>query len=410
MNIEEHYGMLLGITDPWRVTKVDLGLMAQKVDIYVEYSSRVWTCPICGAKAKGYDHLKEQIWRHLDVMQFETLIHCRLPRCYCQEHGVKTLKAPWENGRGFTIMFEAFAVQVLQAAGSIQQGAKLLRISWRQAFAIMKRAVDDGLKNRNLEKCDVTAIGIDEKSFLRGQDYATIVYSHNRRCVFSVERGRSSEVGAKAIQSAIPETLKENVKAVTMDFSAPYAKAVREELPNARIIADKFHAFKHLSDAVDKVRRQEAVILEKQHNDVLKDTRMLWLKDQRRLSEKEIARFDALINRDLKTAEAWHLKEAFKRFFSSNSSLDASRYFDVWLSWVCKSRLKPMLAVAKTFLSHLQELLNYVSVGHLTNALAEGFNSKIQAIKSAARGFRNFDNYRTSILFYCGRLSFTHSN
>mgnify|MGYP003487597767 CR=1 FL=1 len=36
--------------------------------------------------------------------------------------------------------------------------------------------------------------------------------------------------------------------------------------------------------------------------------------------------------------------------------------------------------------------------------MSEGFNSKIQTLKSAARGFRAFDNFRTRILFYCGKL------
>jgi hypothetical protein len=40
----------------------------------------------------------------------------------------------------------------------------------------------------------------------------------------------------------------------------------------------------------------------------------------------------------------------------------------------------------------------------ITNAVTEGLNSKIQSIKSAARGFRNFNNYRTRILFFCGKL------
>ncbi|HHY86947.1 MAG TPA: transposase, partial [Verrucomicrobia bacterium] len=33
-----------------------------------------------------------------------------------------------------------------------------------------------------------------------------------------------------------------------------------------------------------------------------------------------------------------------------------------------------------------------------------GLNSKVQMIKSNARGFRNFENYRTRILFFCGKL------
>ena len=41
----------------------------------------------------------------------------------------------------------------------------------------------------------------------------------------------------------------------------------------------------------------------------------------------------------------------------------------------------------------------------ITNATSEGFNSRIQSIKSAARGFRDFQNYRTRILFYCGKLN-----
>jgi len=40
----------------------------------------------------------------------------------------------------------------------------------------------------------------------------------------------------------------------------------------------------------------------------------------------------------------------------------------------------------------------------ITNAISEGFNSLIQTLKANARGFRNFDNYRIRILFFCGKL------
>jgi hypothetical protein len=39
---------------------------------------------------------------------------------------------------------------------------------------------------------------------------------------------------------------------------------------------------------------------------------------------------------------------------------------------------------------------------HPASAVTEGLNSKIQGIKSAARGFRNFKNHRTRLLFFCG--------
>ena len=44
-----------------------------------------------------------------------------------------------------------------------------------------------------------------------------------------------------------------------------------------------------------------------------------------------------------------------------------------------------------------------------SNAVSEAFNSEIQALKAAARGFRNAANYRIRILFFCGKLDFSHS-
>jgi hypothetical protein len=59
-------------------------------------------------------------------MQFETLLVARTPRVNCPEHGVKTIEAPWagKNCR-FTLMFEAFAIRVLEAWENIVR-----RVSW----------------------------------------------------------------------------------------------------------------------------------------------------------------------------------------------------------------------------------------------------------------------------------------
>ena len=69
-----------------------------------------------------------------------------------------------------------------------------------------------------------------------------------------------------------------------------------------------------------------------------------------------------------------------------------------------RSRLKPVIEVARMLKRHLKNLLTYLR-HHITNAVTEGLNSKIQSLKAAARGFRNFANYRTRILFFCGKLN-----
>ena len=68
-----------------------------------------------------------------------------------------------------------------------------------------------------------------------------------------------------------------------------------------------------------------------------------------------------------------------------------------------KSKLPEMKKVAKMLSEHLDGLLNF-TLYPITNAVSEGFNSKIQSLKADARGFRNFLNYRIRILFFCGRL------
>jgi len=49
--------------------------------------------------------------------------------------------------------------------------------------------------------------------------------------------------------------------------------------------------------------------------------------------------------------------------------------------------------------SHLSALLNHFD-HPITNAISEDFDSRIQSLKAAARGFRRFSNRPTRILFF----------
>ena len=81
----------------------------------------------------------------------------------------------------------------------------------------------------------------------------------------------------------------------------------------------------------------------------------------------------------------------------------AEKFFDRWYQWACRCRLEPVKKVARMIKHRLGNILSWFR-HPISNGPAEGFNSRIQSIKSAARGFRNFENYRTRILFFCGKL------
>ncbi|EIQ01289.1 transposase family protein, partial [Opitutaceae bacterium TAV1] len=169
-----------------------------------------------------------------------------------------------------------------------------------------------------------------------------------------------------------------------------------------QIVHDRFHVSKHLNEAVDKVRRDEHRRLLEKGDESLKHTKFLWLQGALVEGGQALA-FEQLLARELKTAKAWAFKEAFVEFWSQPDGLRAKRFFEQWHDTVIRSRLEPLKKVARMLQSHLCGLLNYFD-HPITNAITEGFNSRIQSLKAAARGFRRFANYRTRILFFCGKL------
>jgi transposase len=399
--LTEHYRVLLGLDANWRVEQVDFSLEEKKVEIRLSHIGGSLCCPECGASCPQADLAPERQWRHLDTMQFQTVICARIPRSKCPQCGVKTIAVPWADKHSrFTLLFEAFAIGVLNASANVQRAAVLLDLDWQTTHGIMQRAVKRGLKRRSLE--EVRHVGIDEKSFGRGQDYVSVMTDLDESRVLEVVKDRTQEA-ADALWNSLPKAQREQVLGVAMDMWQPYLASTRQHAPTAEIVHDKFHVSKHLNEAVDQVRRQENKALRAEGDERLVGSKQLWLFNPQNLSQERKKELAALKDETLKTSRAWGIKEYFRKFWDYTYTQSAAEFFEDWYGWAVRSRLKPMVKKAKMLKRHLIELLNYFRQ-RITNAKAEGFNSRIQSIKSAARGFRAFANYRTRILFYCGKL------
>jgi transposase len=401
--LQKHYALLLGVCSPWEVKTVDLDLEGKKVEIELGWQwGAVAKCPECGRECSIHDCAPERTWRHLDTMQFMTLIRARTPRADCPEHGVKTMQVAWAAPQGrFTLLFERFAVEVLLASASVSQACALLGLSWDTAQEIMRRAVQRGLERRQLER--LKYLGMDEKSFRRGQSYVTLLTDLEESRVLDVVEQRTAEA-ASQLWDTLSSEQKQGVEAVAVDMWEPFIQTIQTQVPDADIVHDKFHVSKYLGEAVDKVRRQEHKELLAQGDERLMGTRQLWLYNPQNFSPEQAEEFSALKDLHLKVARAWAAKELFSKFWEYQEEGWARRFFKDWFGWVSRSRLKPVIEVAQMLKRHLDNLLTYLK-HHITNAVTEGLNSKIQSLKSAARGFRSFPNYRIRILFFCGKLS-----
>jgi len=399
----EHYGRMLGLTEGWKVSGVDLRLEDKRLELRLGWERSGAICPECGANMNRHDLSPERKWRHLDSMGFETILLARIPRANCPEHGVSQMKVPWaEKHSRFTLAFEAFAIKVLQASRSVAAAKGLLGLNWESIHTIMERAVQRGVDRRSWE--GVETVGMDEKSFLRGQSYASVLYdlTPGQARVLEVMDGHDAGA-AEMLWEIIPDDVFEKIKAVCLDMSGTFASVARAMAPHIKVVHDRFHVSKHLNEAVDQVRRKENKILQDEGDERLKGARHLFLFNPENLPESRASQFEDLKNADLKTSRAWAMKENFREFWKCSTFQEAAAYFKKWKRWVMKSGLPEMKKVAKMLAKHLEGLLNF-TLFPITNAIAEGFNSKIQSLKADARGFRNALNYRTRILFYCGRL------
>ena len=399
------YEQLLGLSKPWSVERVEVELQSNRITVHVQCDRGVvWGDPESGRDRAQVHGWVEREWRHLDTCQFETRIKAEVPRLKYKSGRVEDAAVPWaERYSRITLLMEAFVVRLLQAAASVSRVASLIKLDWHTVNAVVARAVERGLARRAQEP--VRKLGLDEKSFASGHNYASVLTDVDRSRVLQVTPGRKLEDAERVLSSLSPEQ-RAGVRAIAMDMWPAYMSAASTMLLNADIVHDKFHVSKYLNDAVDQVRRAEHKRLRARGDSSLSGTKYDWL---RSLPDKRCAQAVALrdlYQANLKTSRAWALKESFAAFWDYRYPKSAERFFNAWITRAMRSRIEPIQSVARMLRRHRAGLINYAK-HRITNAAAEGFNSIIQTIKANARGFSSFENFRTLILFFCGKLDLT---
>lgn len=402
MHDRELYARILGVTPPWRVEDVELKAQAGEIHVRLGWErGSTFRCPECGAPCPTYDS-RERSWRHLDTCQYRTYLYAAVPRVECPTHGVRQIGVPWaESGSQFTALFECLAIDWMKAA-SVSTVARQLQMSWDEAWGIMQRAVRRGLARREPEV--VPHLGVDEKSFQRRHEYVTVVNDLQGQRVLFVADDRKQE-SLDGFFAGLTPAQRDGIEAIALDMWEPYIQSVEHHVPNGgeKIVFDKFHIVKHLNEAVDRVRRQEAKALKAQGDERLTGTKYDWLRRPKHFSRKDWREFAALRESRLKVARAWAMKETILPLWEYRSAGAARRLFRQWYFWATHSRLTPMIEKARMLKTHLANILSYL-VHRITNAVSEGINAKIQWITYTARGFRNRKHFRAAIYFHCGGL------
>lgn len=405
MKDTELYRQILGLQNPWYVDEVAMCNETQSITVLVRHSEGVeWCCPKCQRLCKCRDHAEERTWRHLDTCQYQTLLKARIPRVNCPEHGVLQVTVPWAEERSrFTLLMERLCISVLQQAQNITAACEILKISWDECWGIMKKAVRRGQTRK--PRGSPRKIGIDEKSFKGGHhSYMTIVYDLENSSVEYVADDRRADSLDNFFRKLRPVEL-DNIEAIACDMWDPYLKSINEHVPNAekKIVLDRFHVMKLVNTAVDEVRRKEQRELPPDEKSRLKGARFALLYAEENLPDRYLPKLEEIKAANLKVSRAWAMKESIRQLWEYHSEAWARKFFIKWYWWASHSRIKPMTKLAKTLKRYLDYIVSHAR-HQITNSVAEGINSKIMSVKRRACGFRNAENYKTAIYFYCGKL------
>jgi len=403
MNDTKLYEEILGLAAPWSVKSVTLKKDEGIIEVEVVCEETAWGCPECGIRMHIHEWERRR-WRHLDSCQFKTVLVADVPRVKCSTHGSQMVKVPWAEAKSrFTAWFERLAIDVMQEC-STAASCEILRISWDESDGIKQRAVTRGLGRR--KDMPVKRLCIDEKAVGWGHQYVTIVSGvrDGKACVLALEDDREEKSLNRFWRTLSPAQLAE-VETVAMDMWEAFRNSTIRYVPGAadKIVYDNFHLARYMNRAVDEVRRMEHAVKEGEKVSPLKGTRQLWLYGLENVPKKWAPRFRELRELATKTARAWKVKELLRSFWACTDPDDATAFFKDWCREAMATRLEPVKKVARLFKKHWANIVTYFRF-HLSNAHAEGINSRIQHLIQQSCGYRNRDRFKRDVLFHLGNL------
>lgn len=414
--MDEQAGMLarlfersMGLGPEWEVADVwfeQAGGARDRLHIRVaRVRGEAVACPRCGRRCGVYD-ARERAWRHLDIWQYETVVHCAVPRADCPEHGPSTVLMPWElrpNSR-FTSLFEAQVLVMALSGMTVRAISSRLGEGEGRIWRMLRRAV--GEARAGADYSGVERVGVDDTSRARGQTYVSVMCDLDGGRVVAMTEGRDR--GAPARLCAQLEARGGDasaVREVTRDMAEAYSLGCADAMPGAAQTVDRFHVMQLLGRAVDRTRCAEARSSAEKRA-LLKGTKYCWLKRPENLTERQAAKKESLMSAHLLTARACAMAEEMRAIYSIPGRTEASLALRALISWMRHSNVPEMKRAALTLRKEREGILNWWSRSS-TNALMEGMNSVIQSIKQASRGFRDVANLETMVFLRLGRLDFS---
>ncbi len=277
----------------------------------------------------------------------------------------------------------------------IKNVAKRNDLSEQEIETMLKDVGQDLVKEKpvNLKK-----LGIDEIAVVKGQrNYYVVLVDLEKRKVVGLVEQRTKKAMAEYLEAWGEEVLS-GIQEVSIDLWKTYKSLVEELMPQAKIVADRFHVMKQVNDELDAARRKIKKEAERLKNKDEKEkilsgltkSKYVLLKNQEDLKESEQEKLKEVQKVAPVLREMHRLKEQLRKIFETqkNWSEGLLNLAD-WLKDISEYFPKSFGTIKRW----IGEIIAYFDEG-TTQGVVEGINNKLKLIKRRAFGFRNFDNFQ----------------
>lgn len=233
-----------------------------EINLRVEHTQHFAICRKCGKWAIEFHCDCEKLrLRHLPIFNRPVYltIQTKCYRClHCDDRPTTTQYGDWYDAD--SLCTKAFAEFLLLELinSTMSDVERKQQVSYDLQRGLLVRYIRDEVDWSKFKRLRV--LGLDEISLLKGyRDFATIVSTQDEAghpVILTVLKGREKKTVGDFLRS-ISKKLRATFKQVCADLYEGFVNAVKEILPDAKVVADRFYVAKLYRAAVDKLRKSE---------------------------------------------------------------------------------------------------------------------------------------------------------
>jgi transposase len=332
---------------------------------------------------------EQQVYLQVNRRQFRCQ-HCK--KVFSEEFELVKKK------RNYTQRFqEKLVKEVLES--DLKSVAKRNGVSEQELETMLKELGSDLKSEKPL---DLKVLGFDEISVVKGQgNYYVIGVNLVTKKIVAILKKRTQSEIEEYLKSWGAEVLSQ-IEEVSMDLWKPDKNVVEKLMPQAEIVADRFHVMKQVNEELDRARKEMKKAADNLKDAAekelilsgLKKSKYALLKNQEDLTEKQIIKLKEIEQVAPELKRKHQLKEKFREVFEkSQDGVEGLFSLSDWL----KDAALDFPESCATIRRWIGEIIGYFE-NRTTQGVVAGINNKLKLIKRKAYGFRNFDNFQLRVL------------